>query len=74
QVEKGKAVRTAHRLVLALSGGVLVGFASRLAQGCTSGQALTGGAMLLTGSLVFLVFVFAGGYAVAWFVRSQWHD
>lgn len=74
QVEKGKAARTAHRLVLALSGGVLVGFASRLAQGCTSGQALTGGAMLLTGSLVFLVFVFAGGYAVAWFVRSQWHD
>jgi hypothetical protein len=51
-----------------------VGFAGRLAQGCTSGQALTGGAMLLTGSLLFLVCVFAGGYAAAHFVRRQWDD
>ena len=40
--------------------------------GCTSGQALTGGAMLVTGSLLFLGAMFAGGYAVAWFVRRQW--
>jgi hypothetical protein len=51
-----------------------VGFASRLAQGCTSGQALTGGAMLLSGSLVFLVSLFASGYAMAWLFREQWHD
>jgi hypothetical protein len=30
--------------------------------------------MLLSGSLVFLICVFAGGYAAAWFVRRQWHD
>jgi hypothetical protein len=53
---------------------VLAGFASRLAQGCTSGQALSGSALLLSGSLVFLLCVFAGGYAAAWFVRRQWHD
>ena len=29
---------------------------------------------LLTGSLVFLVCIFAGGYAAAWFVRRQWDD
>jgi hypothetical protein len=53
---------------------VIVGFASRLAQGCTSGQALSGGALLLTGSMVFMLCLFAGGYATAWFVRRQWHD
>ena len=74
QVERGTASSVATRLGYALAGGVLVGFASRLAQGCTSGQALSGGALLLSGSLVFLVCLFASGYAAAWFVRKQWHD
>jgi hypothetical protein len=50
----------------------LVGYASRLASGCTSGQALSGGALLLTGSLIFMMCVFAGGYAAAYFFRRQW--
>ncbi len=74
QVERGAACSTKRRLAYALAGGVVVGFASRLAQGCTSGQALSGGALLLTGSLVFMLCLFASGYAVAWFVRRQWHD
>jgi len=74
QVERGAASSVNRRLWHALVGGVIVGFASRLAQGCTSGQALSGGALLLTGSLVFLVCLFASGYATAWFVRRQWHD
>lgn len=74
KLEKGNACIAKKRVIFALVGGILSGFASRMAQGCTSGQALSGGALLLTGSLVFLVFVFAGGYAVAYFVRSQWHD
>ena len=74
QVERGAASSVRRRLGYALAGGVLVGFASRLAQGCTSGQALSGGALLLSGSLVFLVCLFASGYAAAWFVRKQWHD
>jgi uncharacterized membrane protein YedE/YeeE len=74
QVERGAASSVSRRLGYALAGGVIVGFASRLAQGCTSGQALSGGALLLTGSLVFLLCVFASGYATAWFVRRQWHD
>ncbi len=73
-LERGRKASAGLRLVFALSGGVLVGFASRLAGGCTSGQALTGGALLLTGSLVFLVCLFAGGYAAAYFVRRQWND
>jgi uncharacterized protein len=74
QVERGRKASRKSRLVLALAGGILAGFASRLAQGCTSGQALSGSAMLLSGSLVFLLCVFAGGYVAAWFVRRQWHD
>lgn len=74
QVERGGASSVRRRLGYALAGGVMVGFASRLAQGCTSGQALSGGALLLTGSLVFMLCLFASGYATAWFVRRQWHD
>lgn len=73
-LEKGKSASSKLRTIFALSGGVLVGFASRLAGGCTSGQALTGGALLLTGSIVFLICIFAGGYAAAFFVRRQWND
>ena len=74
KLERGAKSSRGLRVVLALIGGVLVGFASRLGNGCTSGQALTGGALLLTGSLVFMACIFAGGYAAAWFVRRQWHD
>ena len=73
-LEKGKSASIKMRTVFALAGGILVGFASRLAGGCTSGQALTGGALLLTGSIALLICVFAGGYAAAFFVRRQWND
>lgn len=73
-IEKGQKFPARKRALLAIAGGILVGFASRLAQGCTSGQALSGGALLLTGSLVFMMCIFAGGYAFAYVVRRQWHD
>ncbi len=71
-VERGPRISAAARLALALLGGVLVGFASRLARGCTSGQALTGTAMLFTGSVVFLVCVFVGAYLTGVLVRREW--
>jgi uncharacterized membrane protein YedE/YeeE len=69
---RGPGVPVARRLALALAGGVLMGIAARLARGCTSGQALSGGALLSAGSWVFMLSVFAGGYAVAWAVRKEW--
>jgi uncharacterized membrane protein YedE/YeeE len=72
QVERGPRTSPPTRLLFALLGGVLVGFASRLARGCTSGQALTGTAMLFTGSVIFLLCVFAGAYAAAYLVRREW--
>jgi uncharacterized membrane protein YedE/YeeE len=71
-VERGPRSGIGRRLVLALVGGALVGFASRMAGGCTSGQALTGGALLLEGSWAFTAAVFAGGFGAAWFVRKEW--
>ena len=73
-VERGRAFSSGKRLALALAGGVLIGYASSLASGCTSGQALTGGALLANGSIVFMMCVFASGYATAYFVRRQWND
>ena len=60
------------RLGLALLGGILMGVAARLARGCTSGQALTGGSVLSLGSWAFMMMVFAGGYLAAPLVRRQW--
>lgn len=71
-VERGPTSTRLRRLTLALLGGALSGFAARLAQGCTSGQGLSGGALLLTGSMVFLVCVFAAGYLSAWIFGRQW--
>ena len=71
-VEKGPRASTAARLLCAFGGGMLMAFGAHLARGCTSGQALTGGALLNVGSWAFMLMVFVGGYSVAWFMRWQW--
>ena len=71
-IERGPNISPRGRLILALCGGILAGYASRLARGCTSGQALSGAAMLFTGSVVFMVCLFIGAYATAYFVRREW--
>ncbi|HOU53996.1 MAG TPA: YeeE/YedE thiosulfate transporter family protein [Myxococcota bacterium] len=62
----------AKRLALAFLGGLIMGFAARLARGCTSGQALTGGSLLSLGSWVFMMAVFGGGYLLAPLLRRAW--
>ncbi len=69
---RGPSFGTAPRLALALGGGILMGVAAKMARGCASGQALSGGALLSVGSWIFMLSLFAGGYAVAYFVRRQW--
>jgi uncharacterized protein len=71
-VEKGPRISTFSRLAFALLGGALMGIGAKLALGCTSGQALTGGALLNVGSWAFMWPVFGGAYALAWFMRRQW--
>lgn len=71
-IEKGPRASNAARLTLAFVGGGLMAFGAHLARGCTSGQALTGGALLNLGSWIFMMCVFGGAYAVAFFFRRQW--
>jgi hypothetical protein len=71
-VEKGPRVSIRARLAGAFAGGALMAVGAALALGCTSGQALSGGALLNVGSWAFMLMVFAGAYAVAVFMRWQW--
>ncbi len=71
-VERGPTTTKTRRLLLAFAGGLVMGIASRIARGCTSGQALSGGSQLALGSWAFMMAVFAGGFALAYFVRRQW--
>ena len=71
-VERGPQISRETRLVLAFTGGSVMGLGAVLARGCTSGQALTGGALLSVGSWLFILGAFAAGYAVAPLLRWAW--
>jgi uncharacterized membrane protein YedE/YeeE len=71
-VERGPRVTDGQRLALAFVGGFIAAYGAKIAKGCTSGQALTGGSMLNVGSLVFMVAVFASAYGLAYAVRKEW--
>ena len=70
---KGPHISVHTRWFLAFLGGVLMGYGARFARGCTSGQALSGGAVLSVGSWAFMFAVFAGAYALAYFFRRAWN-
>jgi len=73
ETRKGPRISTRTRWVTAFLGGAFMGFGARLARGCTSGQALSGGAVLSAGSWAFMFAVFGGAYALAYFVRKLWN-
>ena len=70
--DRGLEVSKGKRFIAAVSGGVMIGFASRLARGCTSGVALSGGAQLAIGGWIFVVAMFVGGFIAAAFFRRLW--
>ncbi len=72
ETQKGPRISVRTRWIMALLGGLFMGYGARLARGCTSGQALSGGAVLSVGSWAFMFALFAGGYALAYFVRRLW--
>jgi uncharacterized membrane protein YedE/YeeE len=71
-VERGPRLSGRTRLAFAFAGGSAMGLGAVLARGCTSGQALTGGALLSLGSWVFIFAAFAAAYAVAPLLRRLW--
>jgi len=70
--ERGPNIAVRNRLLLAFAGGAVMGFGAKLARGCTSGLALTGGALLAPGAWIFVATAFAAAFAVAPLVRRQW--
>ncbi len=73
ETNRGPRVPIRLRWVMAFVGGAFMGYGARFARGCTSGQALSGGAVLSVGSWAFMFAVFAGAYALAYFVRKLWN-
>lgn len=59
------------RIVRAGIGGVLMGLGARLAYGCTSGLALSGGALLATGAWIFIPITFATAMLVTLLARGR---
>jgi len=60
------------RLIFAFLGGVLVAIGTRLARGCTSGQALDGAAAMSVGAWIFMLAAFGAGFLVAFLFKNQW--
>ncbi|HEX6749130.1 MAG TPA: YeeE/YedE thiosulfate transporter family protein [Longimicrobium sp.] len=71
-VERGDGITDRARIFYAFGGGAVMGIGARLARGCTSGQALTGGALLSVGSWLFIATAFAAAYAAAPLFRREW--
>ena len=72
ETRKGPRISVKARWGFAILGGLIMGYGARMARGCTSGQALSGGAVLSVGSWAFAMAIFASAYAVAWFFRRLW--
>jgi len=70
---KGPQISIRTRWAMAVLGGIIAGYGVRIGRGCTSSQALSGGAVLSAGSWSFMFAVFIGAYALAYFVRKLWN-
>jgi uncharacterized membrane protein YedE/YeeE len=72
ETNKGPQITVRQRWLMAFAGGALMGYGARMARGCTSGLALSGGAVASVGAWAFMFAVFGGAYALAYFVRKLW--
>jgi hypothetical protein len=72
ETTKGPRISDRTRWLMAFLGGMLFLYGARMARGCTSGQALSGGATLSAGSWVIMFAIFGGAYGLAYFVRKLW--
>jgi len=73
ETTKGPNISNRTRWLMAFLGGVIFLYGARMARGCTSGQALSGGTTLAAGSWAIMFAIFGGAYALAYFVRKLWN-
>lgn len=72
QIDKGASMSNGMRLVAAFGGGTVLGFAARLARGCTSGVGLTGCSQFALSGWIFILAMFASGFLFAALFRRLW--
>jgi hypothetical protein len=72
EIERGPRITPRSRIAAAALGGAIMGVGAVLARGCTSGQALTGGALLTVGGWAFVVGAFAAAFGAAPLLRRLW--
>jgi uncharacterized protein len=72
ETNHGPRIDKKKRWLFAVIGGGFFGFGARLARGCTSGVALSGGAVLSLGAWITMISIFAGAYGLAYFFRKLW--
>ncbi len=72
RVQHPPHISSNKRLIYASIGGLLFGFGSQFARGCTSGAALSGSAVLSLGGFITMAGIFGTAYIVAYFFRKMW--
>ncbi len=72
ETTKGPNISNRMRWTMSFLGGILFLYGARMARGCTSGQALSGGTTLAAGSWLVMFAIFGGAYGMAYFVRKLW--
>ena len=72
ETNRGPNISTRTRWGMAFLGGAIMGYGARFARGCTSARPLRWSDLSL-GSWAFMFSVFAGAYALAYFVRKLWN-
>lgn len=72
KVEHSPKITSRRRLIFALLGGLIFGFGSQLARGCTSGAALSGMAVLSFGGYITMIAIFGTAFVAAWIFRKNW--
>ena len=68
EIYQGDALTSLKGLLILIVGGLLVGFGTRYAGGCTSGHAITGLSSLQKPSLIAVIGFFIGGLLMANFI------
>ncbi len=72
RTQYGPRFSKGKRLIWAFIGGIILAIATRFSRGCTSGQALTGGAELVVGSWIFAFSFFFAGPITAVIIKKMW--
>jgi uncharacterized membrane protein YedE/YeeE len=72
EITRGEGYSRFKRLIFAFLGGILVAIGTRLARGCTSGQALDGASTMSVGAWIFMLSAFGAGFLIAFLFKNQW--